>query len=65
MVALRICLIILFFVVLIQKPVYQGFRCKETDWEWTLTRLPLWKAIIGYCGQDETIEIEWAKVVEK
>lgn len=65
MIALRICLIILFFVVLIQKPVYQGFRCKETNWEWTLARLPLWKAIIGYYHQDETIEIEWAKVIEK
>ena len=65
MVIIRIFLIVLFFIMLIHAPVYQGFRCAETNWKWHLARLPLWKAIRGYYNQNEVIEVMWAKVIYK
>ena len=62
MVIIRIILIILFFVVLANKPTYMGVRADFTNWQWGLSRMPLWQAIISYYLHDDNIEIEFAKV---
>ena len=64
MIIIRTILIILFFIVLANKPTYVGFRGDFTNWEWHLGRMPLWRAIVSYnyCLHDDNIEVEFAKI---
>lgn len=60
---LTIILWIIFALLLINAPVYLAFRCEKTNWEWRISRLPLWKGILcKILANREAIEVHFAIV---
>lgn len=59
---ITIALIILFFILLLNKPTYVQFRGAKSNWKWHLARMPWILAVWVVMNSNEDVQVEFTKL---